>query len=58
MRALEDELRGLLGTKVSIRDHRGRGKIVIEYYTPDDFEGLLDRLRRTRGGFGIPESSS
>jgi len=51
VRSLEDELRSLLGTKVSITDRRGRGKIVIEYYTPADFEGVLERLRRTRGGF-------
>ncbi|MHC4449088.1 MAG: ParB/RepB/Spo0J family partition protein [Planctomycetota bacterium] len=54
VRALEDELRALLGTKVSIRDHRGRGKITIEYYSPEDFEGVLGRLRRTRAGFGRP----
>lgn len=54
VRALEDELRALLGTKVSIRDHRGRGKITIEYYSPEDFEGVLERLRRTRSGFGRP----
>jgi ParB family chromosome partitioning protein len=54
VRALEDELRALLGTKVSIRDHRGRGKITIEYYSTEDFEGVLERLRRTRSGFGRP----
>ena len=54
IRALEDELRGLLGTKVSIQDQRGKGKIVIEYYTPDDFAGVLERIRRTRGGFSRP----
>jgi len=51
VRALEDELRGLLGTKVSIQDSRGKGKIVIEYYSADDFEGVLERLRGARGGF-------
>ena len=55
VRALEDELRGLLGTKVSIRDQRGKGRIVIEYYSSDDFQGVLERLRRTRGGFGVAE---
>lgn len=54
IRALEDELRGLLGTKVSIRDQRGKGKIVIEYYSTDDFQGVLERIRRTRGGFSRP----
>jgi len=49
VRALEDELRALLGTKVSIQDRRGRGKIVIEYYSTEDFEGVLERLRGARG---------
>jgi len=53
VRALEDELRGLLGTKVSIQDRRGRGKIVIEYYSGEDFEGVLERLRGGRG-FSVP----
>jgi len=54
VRALEDELRALLGTKVSIQDRRGRGKVVIEYFSPDDFEGLLDRLRGRAPGDGVP----
>jgi len=55
VRALEDELRGLLGTKVSIQDRRGRGKIVIEYYSGEDFEGVLERLRGGRG-FSVPDA--
>jgi ParB family chromosome partitioning protein len=49
VRALEDELRALLGTKVSIQDRRGKGKIVIDYYSNEDFEGVLERLRGARG---------
>ena len=49
VRALESELRALLGTKVSIQDRRGKGKITIEYYSNDDFEGVLERLRGSRG---------
>ena len=49
VRALEDELRALLGTKVSIQDRRGKGKITIEYYSNEDFEGVLERLRGARG---------
>ncbi len=59
VRALEDELRALLGTKVSIQDRHGRGKVVIEYFSADDFEGLLDRLRgrspADSRGFSVPE---
>jgi ParB family chromosome partitioning protein len=40
---LEEKLRQLLGTKVSVRPGAaGRGEIVIEYYSPDDLDRLLD----------------
>lgn len=46
---LEDELRGLLGTKVSIRSAKqNRGKIEIEYYNLDDFERILRLVRGAR----------
>jgi len=55
--ALEAELRGLLGTKVSIQDRRGRGRITIEYYSPTDFERILETVRgREERGFGLPSS--
>jgi ParB family chromosome partitioning protein len=52
--ALEGELRTLLGTKVSIRDRRGRGRIEIEYYSPEEFERVLELLRSRDPGFGEP----
>ncbi len=43
VRSVEERLRQLLGTKVQIRQARnGRGEIVIEYYSSDDLERLLD----------------
>jgi len=47
--ALESELRGLLGTKVRIEDRRGKGRILIEYFSPEEFERILDALRGERG---------
>jgi hypothetical protein len=52
--ALESELRGLLGTKVRIEDRRGKGRIVIDYYSPEEFERIVDALRGERG-FSRPE---
>jgi ParB family chromosome partitioning protein len=49
--ALESELRGILGTKVQIQDRRGKGRILIEYYSPEDFERLLETLRGGERGF-------
>ncbi|MGE3164547.1 MAG: ParB/RepB/Spo0J family partition protein [Planctomycetota bacterium] len=40
----EDQLSRALGTKVEIREGNGRGKIVIEYYSLDDYERISRRL--------------
>jgi ParB family chromosome partitioning protein len=40
---IEEKLRQFLGTKVQIRRlHDGKGEIVIEYYSNDDLERILD----------------
>jgi ParB family chromosome partitioning protein len=41
---LEAELRDALGTKVSLSRSRQGGRIVIEYYGPDDLARLYERL--------------
>jgi len=46
---LESQLRGLLGTKVQIRDRRGKGRITIEYFSPEEYERIVDILRRGAG---------
>ena len=43
---LEEELRKILGTKVFIEDKKGKGKLVIEYYTLDDLDRILGVLRK------------
>jgi ParB family chromosome partitioning protein len=43
--AVEDELRRALGTKVSLQQGKRGGRIVIEYYSDEEFQGLYDRLR-------------
>lgn len=43
---LERELRRILGTKVSICDFKKRGKIIIEYYSPQDRERVLKILKK------------
>jgi ParB family chromosome partitioning protein len=44
---LEEELSDLLGTAVKISSRRnGRGKLMIEYGSLDQLDGLLERLRR------------
>ena len=44
--ALEKHLSVIqLGVRVSIRDRRGKGKIVIEYSSLDDFDRVLEMLK-------------
>ena len=38
---LERRLEERLGTRVTIRDHEGRGRIAIEYYSAEDLDRLL-----------------
>jgi len=53
VQALEAELRSHLGTKVSIQDKRGKGRIQIEYYSHEEFERILDVLRHGPQGFSV-----
>lgn len=46
---LEDELRRSLGTRVTVRQGTRGGRIVIEYHSDDEFQGLYERLTR-----GVP----
>lgn len=45
VRAAETELARLLGCKVRISDRKGKGRIVIEYSTLDDFDRVLEMLK-------------
>jgi ParB family chromosome partitioning protein len=42
---LEETLRGLYGTKVSIKNNRNKGRIELAYYSKDDLERLLEILQ-------------
>lgn len=42
---LESDLRLRLGTKVQIIDKNGKGKIVIEYYSLDDFDRIMSCIK-------------
>jgi len=46
---LESRLRDGLGTKVTIHEKNERGRIVIEFFSQDDFERLFALLERARG---------
>ncbi len=46
LQILEEEMGRLLGTKVAIEDKGNKGKIVVEYYSLDDFDRILGALRK------------
>ncbi|MDO8683014.1 MAG: ParB/RepB/Spo0J family partition protein [Armatimonadota bacterium] len=41
---VEDQLRRLFGTKVSISNRKGRGRLEIEFYSQDDLERIISML--------------
>jgi ParB family chromosome partitioning protein len=45
VRAAQTDLERMLGVRVRIRDRKGKGKIVIEYHTVDDYERVVEMLR-------------
>lgn len=47
IQAIEEELRKIFGTKVTLMHHQKRGKILIEYYSNEDLDRLL-KLFRTK----------
>ncbi len=46
VRAARMELEGRLGCRVKILDHQGKGKVVIEYKSLEDFDRIVEALGR------------
>jgi ParB family chromosome partitioning protein len=46
VREVQESLQRALGLKVRIEDRKGRGRVIIEYSQLEEFDRLLDRLRR------------
>jgi ParB family chromosome partitioning protein len=44
MEDLEGRLRERLGTRVRIQERGGRGKMVIDFYSREDFDRILEIL--------------
>lgn len=45
VRAAQMDMERMLGVRVRIRDRKGKGKIVIEYSTVDDYERVVEMIR-------------
>jgi ParB family transcriptional regulator, chromosome partitioning protein len=46
VREVQESLQRALGLKVRIEDRKGRGRVIIEYGQLEEFDRLLERLRR------------
>ncbi len=46
IRKMEEELVSIFGTKVEIKYASGRGKIEISYYSLDDFDRIVDLMKK------------
>ncbi|HUS59477.1 MAG TPA: ParB/RepB/Spo0J family partition protein [Planctomycetota bacterium] len=44
IRDLENRLRMALGTRVTIVDNQGSGKIIIDFFSPDDFDRIMSKI--------------
>ena len=42
--ALEEQLRGALGTKVDLTQGRSGGRVVIHFYSDEELEAIIERL--------------
>jgi ParB family transcriptional regulator, chromosome partitioning protein len=47
VKEVEEQLQRALGLKVRVEDKNGRGRIIIEYASLADFDGLLEQLGNT-----------
>lgn len=43
---IEEKLKSVLGTKVDLQHHENKGKIIIEYYSNDEFDRIIDIITR------------
>ena len=48
---IERELREIFGTRISLKDKRGKGKVEICYFSADERERVLDLLRSAGGKY-------
>jgi ParB family chromosome partitioning protein len=46
IKSIEDRLKNILGTKVKLQHGKNKGKIVIDYYSNDDLDRILNLLNR------------
>lgn len=48
VKSLEDELRNIFGTKVLVKDKKGKGRVEVEFYSYEELERILEMLRNIK----------
>lgn len=48
IKSLEDELRNIFGTKVLVKDKKGKGRVEVEFYSYEELERILEMLRNIK----------
>ena len=49
LKSVENEIRDIFGTKVSIKDKKGTGRFEIEFYSYEELERILEMMRNIKG---------
>ncbi|MBI5327422.1 MAG: ParB/RepB/Spo0J family partition protein [Deltaproteobacteria bacterium] len=49
LKYVEDEMRNIFGTRVSVREKKGKGRFEIEFYSYEELERILEMLRNIKG---------
>ncbi len=48
LKSVEDELRKIFGTKVLVKDKKGKGRVEIEFYSYEEMERILNMFRNIK----------
>ncbi|MEK9177120.1 MAG: ParB/RepB/Spo0J family partition protein [Patescibacteria group bacterium] len=56
--AMEREFAERLGTKVEIREQEGGGKLIIDFFSPEELAGILSHLKVVSSESGIQSSET
>ncbi|MBI3397911.1 MAG: ParB/RepB/Spo0J family partition protein [Deltaproteobacteria bacterium] len=49
LKSVEDELRTIFGTKILLKEKKGKGRLEIEFYSYEELERLLEMMRGIKG---------
>ena len=47
LKVLESRLEDFLGTRVKLAREEGKGSILIEFYSPEEFDSIIDKILKS-----------